>query len=301
MSAKEESEAYWPHPLMPWIESCAIRAVPLVPYAPQEEFKRNLDYAGWIHPLLAEPEAKRHFLATYQRSMALVFALAAGGGALLNGQELHCLVYHAAEGDPLAFALCESAAFALEWGRHPSFTVATRLPGFMEALEAWARHFEFGKPFSGKDQFIYINRSLVQKEVQGADFWLKACMNDFSPKEFMRASSDELEKFDDAERQRKNREAKRKLDNRKPKPTSRFKDKILGGWLPLSLWARDHDGIAHLLEPNAEKSDETLQRKDRVKRDISDLGFSDSHHPELHKFIDQAEKGLGKYSNDFES
>jgi hypothetical protein len=279
---------YWPHPLMPWLENIAVnsRHLALVQYAPLEEFKARLDLAGIVHPLYAEDEAKRNILMTYQHSAALLFVIAAGGGSDLGGEELHALLYTAAETDPFALALCNAAAAALRLGFLPSFTVATRLPGFMSALEAWARHFEYDKPFSGPDRLLFVNR-----DMSGDDFWLKACQNDYpSVKDFMRALCREQELFEDAKRKSQERKDKLMKKGKTPRPPAIFKDRIAFGWLPLSLWARTSAGISFLLEP---RGDAAEKAEKRVQRDINELKFSASHCGDLEIFINRADK-VGK-------
>lgn len=281
------AKKHWPHPLLPWLTAAAAASdPPLLPYAPMAEFRRQLEHVAIPHPLIIEDEAKKHILATYHHSMAAVFAIAAGGGSDLHGDELHALIYRASD-DPFVFAFIEAAAAALCMGRHPAFTVSTRLPGFMDALEAWARHFEYDKRFHGPERLKYVNRELIRKNVTGAEFWLRACERDFpSPADYMRAVTKEVGLADDAERN---------TAKRKPRSAPRFKDSIAYGWLPASLWARGNADIAYLIDPTGPAG------VDRVKRDISALKFTASHRSAWRDFIDKAELEAKKVSNSQDS
>jgi hypothetical protein len=275
----------WQHPLLPWLEGLAVNSRPLVAFAPHAGIQHQIDLACLGHPLLGEDEAKRNMLATYRHSAALVPAIFAGGGSSLDGENLHALIFTAAQADTMAFALCDAAGFALRAGTpfFSAFAVSTRLPGFLDALAAWVKQC-YGKPFSGGDEFQDINRQMVQKDAPEAGFWLKACEREFSPTEFMRACHEEMDKFD---------ETTRKRATRKPRRQAEFKDSIRAGWIPLSLWARTSAGIVFLLAP---KCDSASKAEGRVKRDINELDFSNSHRGDLGRFVENAELEAKKLS-----
>jgi hypothetical protein len=101
-----------------------------------------------------------------------------------------------------------------------------------------------------------------------------------SPKAFTQDLAEKVALANDADRKQTERDAKRTKPKR---PPPRFKNDIAAYWLPLSFWARRASVIAFLIDPG-NAGDE------RVKKDISDLKFSDSHRGDLQDFIDRAEK-----------
>lgn len=282
MSEGEPESESWPHPLLPWLTGIAVNSTPMVRFAPPGEIEWEIAGAALIHPLLGEDEAQRQILTTYHHSAAALLAVAPAGGSELDGTELHALLFIAAQADPLANALCDAAAYALNYSLFSEFAVATRLPGFLDALKEWAKHFGRLKPFDGKEELQYINRQMVQKEDPCAGFWLTAALRDFSsPKDFMQASSDELYRYKDNIRKKKDPD--KKGSSRKP---STYKDQIAVLWVPASLWARSCNGIVRFLEPKAEDG---VAAEERVRRDIStELKFGGSHCAKWQQQIEKA-------------
>jgi hypothetical protein len=276
----------WPHPLLPWFTGIAVNSKPLVAFAPLEEIQREIDQATLIHPPLGEDEAKRQILTTYRHAAAALFAIAANGGSELDGTELHALLFVAAQAHPLAQAFCDAAGYALRLSLLPQFAVASRLPGFTEALKDWANHFEYEVPFSTPEQLKFIHREMVQNDKPAAQFWLRMCEQGFSsPDHYKQAMNAERRLYKDTLRKKpppKRRNSRKKTPQREP---ARFKGAIAFGWLPASLWARTHRGTFFFFEPSG---DDREAGENRVKGDVWDLGFTGSHHGDLERFIDAA-------------
>lgn len=292
MSDDSKQPEPWRHPLLPWLTGIAVNTFPFVPYAPLEGIQEKIDHAvvELADARWGEDEAKRQIRITYNHAAAALHAIALAGGSELDGHELHALLFVAAQGDPLAHAFCDAAGYALLLDLLPEFAVATRLPGFKDALEQWAHSFGYHLRFDGSKpkQLKFINREMVQKDEPCANFWLTACQNDFpSPKEFLAKLAKEQFLFTDA---------KRHTPKPKQEP-ARFKDLIQFGWLPASLWARTHAGIVHFFQPRATGAVEAAKR---VMGDVSVLKFSRSHRGEWQEAIDQArdpEKNISAEKN----
>ena len=62
---------------------------------------------------------------------------------------------------------------------YPSFVKSMRLPGFVGALEAWARCNKFFEPFDGKKELKWIHRNIVLPDDPTAFFWQDACRDSF--------------------------------------------------------------------------------------------------------------------------
>jgi hypothetical protein len=249
------------HPLLPTIMKWANNAPPpLVTFAPNHEFQREIDLAVLRDHRLGHEHAKEQEWKTYRYAMAL--GLAIEGGAPC-GLERHALIYHAASGSPLAFALCDAAGDALQLGPRffSSFSTATRLPGFMSALEVWTKNFDYDQAFNAPDDFKFIHREIIEKDAPGADFWSKACQDGFGNcRQFFDAVAVEKRQSDDAK--------KKKKDRNSPRVPAKYRAMIEWGWLPLSLWARTAKDIAYLLDPDL--TDQPKETKN-VERDISEF------------------------------
>lgn len=268
------------HPLLSVIESWAEAAPkPLIPFAPPEEFQTSLDLSALLDHRLGHEHAKAEERKTYQRAALL--------GRFLVGSEfsieLHATIYHAAAGNPLAFALCDAVWDAHKLGgmAPQTFWVATHLEGFVSALEAWTRHFEYDVKFSGPDKLPFILREIVENDAPGSKYWLAACQADFPDGiSFAKAFSGEHLKLEGAKRKRSERGGAKRAP-------SAYRDRIAWGWLPLSLWARSAAGISCLLEP---ESMEASKAEGRVRRDISSLKFSNSHRGDHQGIFEIGEK-----------
>ena len=269
------------HPLIQTIEGWAGNATnPRVAFAPNEGFQKQIDLAVLRDATMADEYAKAQAWRTYHNSAALAIAL----NGRHFGLELHRMTYLSAFGSPLGFALCDAAgyAFGLDINEgtkfFPAFAVSLRLDGFISALEAWAGHFKYGRPFDGAESLPYVLREIVDPNKPGAKFWHQACADGFAEyPEFRTADAKEQANIDDAKRKREKRPT-----NRKP---AEYKDLLAWGWVPLSLWARSSAAISFLLKPDTINAPEAEKR---VQRDISVLGFSASHHGKHQDSIDRA-------------
>ena len=197
--------------------------------------------------------------------MAMGYAL---NGGRPCGIDVHEMLYHAACGSPLGFALCDAAGFAFLTGSKffPVFTVATHLPGFLRAMEVWAKHFEYDQAFECRARFEFVLREVVGKKAPGSDFWFLAVQPGFADTlEFWDAGTVENKKWKDATRKMIERDSKRS--------PAKYKQRVEGGWLPLSLWARTAKDIAYLLEPDLKDAGKDVVETDigRVAGDISDF------------------------------
>jgi len=65
--------------------------------------------------------------------------------------DLHSLIYRAAAGSSLAFALIDACHYALKIGEEAfaKFAIATKLEGFTAALADWSRVAGYGVAFEG--------------------------------------------------------------------------------------------------------------------------------------------------------
>jgi hypothetical protein len=277
MSDEPKHES-WPHPLLPWLTEIAKKATPLIPFTPPEDIEREIAMTSAAHPLLASDEAKRIIIATYRHSSIAAMIVGMNGGSELDGEELHSLLFVAAQGHPLAAAFCDAAGHAYGLGMMPSFAAATRLPGFVPALKDWARHFEYEKPFHGPERLRLVLEEIIESGAPGAEFWQGACRMGYdNQSSFNRALGEEYRKYDDAARKRKNHES------------SGLKNRIAFGWLPASLWARRCDSILAVIDP---RSSDAIKASGRVRRVIGkgegNLNFT-SHQSNFEKFIENAE------------
>lgn len=278
------------HPLMSVIEEWANNAPPpMVAFALNHEFQREIDLAALHDPLLGHDDAKREAWKTYRHASALGWAL----HGKPFGVEVHSMIYRAACGsNPLAFTLCDAAGDALVCGAKffSAFSVASRLPGFRFALEVQAKYFEIDRKFHGAERLSYVYRGIIAKGHPGADFWLMACQRGFdSTQEFINAVALEKRLADDAERKRDTRDS--------PRAAAKYREKIACGWLPLSLWARTSKSIAYLLEPDLTDTDKETAR---VEKDISEfhkkVKVPSSHRGrEYGEIIERAERAAKKY------
>lgn len=188
------------HPLFSVLAGWANNAPrPLVSFDRPERFQNSIDRAAKLDHRVGYEHAKNQQWITYNGAAVL--------GKILVGSrfniELHSMIYHAAAGSPLAFALCDAALDACKFGAmaRTSFYVAANLDGFLNALEAWTRHFEYNVEYFGPDRLPFILREIVEKNAPGNKFWLAACQDDYTNAiSFTKSLSGEYIKLEDANR-----------------------------------------------------------------------------------------------------
>lgn len=287
----ETKKEYWPHPLLPVFRSLALNTKPLTPFAPQTDFAVELELAALRFKELGEDEVKQNALTTYRYSAIAAYALSAAGGSDMEGEDLHAMMFVAAQGSWIAHSFCDAAGYAFRLGMFPSFAVATRLPGFMDALELWGKYFEYDQRFNGPEHLKYVIRNLVENNAPDSRFWQNTCGKRFpSLKDFNQALAKEVINHTKAKSKKESRGTSRER--------ARFKDAIALYWIPASLWARSAKSILSLLDP---KADDGVNALKRIDRDISEigkpkkLGFAASHNGSLEQFIDKIdERGAKK-------
>ncbi len=249
------------HPLCPvicdWANSTSGPPIPFLP---------NHVFLDALKSLPLDEEGKRQTFETYSEAAIL-------GSALVGGdynEAIHQALYMAT-GHPLGFALAHAAGLA---SRVPqffkAFSKSTQTPGFLKALEAWAERNELTKPFDGKKELKWINRNLVTKDHPAASYWQNVCQGGFeSVAKFNKALANEVRLAEAAARDETKRR-KRGVDER----DADFIHSIKIMWVPGALWCLSDSGIVATLDP--EKTSGMSEAYDKVRRNISTLGFSKS-------------------------
>jgi hypothetical protein len=249
------------HPLCPAIREWFHSSTgPTMPFLSECEFHTVLD------ALDLDPVVSQQIIQTYCETAIL-------GSALVGGdydEGVHEALYAAAE-HPLGFALAHAAGLA---SRVPQFFAAfsksTQTPGFLKALEAWAACNELTKPFDGKKELKWVNRNLVMKEHPAASFWQDACRGSFETiAKFNKALAGEVQRAEAASRGEKNRR-----ESGVEERDADFIHSIKILWVPGALWCLSDSGIVDTLDP--EKTSGMSEAYDKVRRNISTLGFSKS-------------------------
>jgi predicted RNase H-like HicB family nuclease len=249
------------HPLCPTIREWFHSSTgPALPFLPESEFyavleSRNMDAV-----------VTQQVIETYHETAIL-------GSALVGGEYdegIHEALYTASE-HPLGFALAHAAGLA---SRIPQFFAAfsksTRTPEFLKALEAWAERNELTELFDGKEELKWVNRNLVAQEHPAASFWQNACQGGFeNMAKFNKALTNEVRNAESAAR-----DEKKRRKNGTEERDAEYIHSIKIWWVPGALWCLSDSGIVATLDP--EKTSGMIEAYDKVRRNISTLGFSKS-------------------------
>ena len=266
------------HPLAGQLEEWAVNGQPWVTFrADATEF---LDACkgptvAWIDH---HPYAQKQITETYRRSQLLGTMLARSSCS----PELHQLIYTAAAGSYLAFALCDACDIASRMG--PAwliqFSIATRFDGFLEALNDWAASMEYDRSFEAQVALRRVVREFMPQKHPGAKFWMLAAQNAFPDLEdFSVRFETERSRFREATRKSRERGTLR--------PSPQFKNGIKLGWVPFCFWAKTAGEILAVLDPRSMDGVSDILRSGS---DISKLRFGRSHHGKLSEKLSSAMK-----------
>ncbi|MCW1912645.1 hypothetical protein OJ996_03600 [Luteolibacter sp. GHJ8] len=267
------------HPLSRTLSEWAEGATPVVPFAPSvEEFRKLIDLPNdyW---LLAAPTAKRRIAQTYFRSKYLGLALCGRACPV----ETHELIYLAAAGNSRGFALVDAAFYAWELGpvAFAKFGLATQLEGFLSALEDWTRVYQYAEPYAGLESSIKAIEPDAPIDPEEKKYWLHAALEHSASADAFADSVADIQRRKVAAETRK----KKRGTNRK---APEFLNFVAFGWLPRSFWTMTADEILWKLGGG----NDAVRSSERIKRDISRLGFGNSHRSDygavLAKIIEDA-------------
>lgn len=269
------------HPLWPNIYEWMLTTP-----SPCVSWNHPPDFSAAVKALRVDEVEKKFHRLAFNESEALGRAMV---GGTYNPTD-HAALYHVT-GHRLGRALCYAAGLALACGPvfFSSFAVSSRLPGFLDALEAWAGYCFDDTPLTREKSLSLVYREIIAKELPGGNFWLKVCIDRFAdPKDAFDAIADEKRRAHDAEKKRSGRNS--------PRKPAKHLERIARGWLPLSLWARTSKDIAHLLEPDLIDSElEERQVGGTVSEFHKKAGVSPTHRGrEYGGIIERAERAAKK-------
>ena len=254
------------HPLWSTVQEwCQSVPPPPIPYQAAREFGIKLRALG----------LQQHALEQVARDYCDASLIA----RILDGElteTKHKLAYHLVVGTNRGAALgvCSRMAVAIGGPVLESFTASTSFDGFPIALEAFARQFWSDK-LDWRPELRWLMESLPTEDDACIQFWHREFEAQAeSTAAFIAESATAISRIDAAGRMR----SKRGTSPRK----SAYLETIRLYWITASLWARSDAGIVAFLDSQCTDGGRAT---DRVRRDISALGFSTSrrrdHEPRL--------------------
>ena len=282
------AEALKEHPLWPTIQEwCATSYEPPIPWLPRHEFQAELESLGF------DPYQNFCIWQTYCETEILRQALVGGKYDAIA----HEMLYKAA-GHDLGRALCFAAGAALRGGPKQQeeidkenkkrmakgepllpasevfadFAASTRHIEIVTALEAWMRRPGIldNVPIDGKLTPWLCKLSDSGTDETAAAFVTSTLARSIGTKT-LRIAQRNAE--DNAKRGAANLKKRRDEGKKEQKPAE-FRKQVERWWVPAALWCKSDAGIVSAITP--ERRDNMTDAYDRVRKDISALGFTGS-------------------------